>query len=46
MNTAANPFHQRRSILDLRRQAGNIVVIVFATAALLLAVGMLFYLIF
>jgi len=46
MNTTANPFQSRWSAHDLRRQAGNIVVIVFATAALLLAVGMLFYLLF
>jgi len=33
-------------VLDIRRQCGNITIIAFTAAALLLAVGMLFYLLF
>ncbi len=46
MSTRANPFQPRRSVLDIRRQCGNIAIIAFTAAALLLAVGMLFYLLF
>ncbi len=46
MSTRANPFQPRRSVLDIRRQCGNITIIAFTAAALLLAVGMLFYLLF
>jgi phosphate transport system permease protein len=42
--TTANPFQPRPSVVNIRRQLSNGLIVVFATIALLLAVGMLFYL--
>lgn len=42
--TTANPFQPRPSAVNIRRQLSNGLIVVFATIALLLAVGMLFYL--
>lgn len=46
MKTATHPFQPRRSVLDIRRQASNLVVVLFTTAVLLFAVAVLFYLLF
>jgi phosphate transport system permease protein len=46
MKTATHPFQPRRSVLDIRRQASNMVVVLFTTAVLLFAVAVLFYLLF
>jgi phosphate transport system permease protein len=46
MKTATHPFLPRRSVLDIRRQASNMVVVLFTTAVLLFAVALLFYLLF
>lgn len=46
MKTATHPFQPRDSVLDIRRQASNIVVVLFTTVVLLFAVAVLFYLLF
>ena len=46
MSTTVNPFRPPRSVLDIRRQCSSILIIVLTTASLLLAVGILFYLLF
>jgi phosphate transport system permease protein len=46
MSTTVNPFQPQRSALDLRRQAGNVLVIAFTTLCVAFAVGVLLYLLF
>ena len=46
MSTTVNPFQPQRSALDLRRQAGNALVIAFTTLCVAFAVGVLLYLLF
>jgi phosphate transport system permease protein len=46
MSTTVNPFQPQRSPLDLRRQAGNVLVIAFTLLCAAFAVGILLYLLF